>query len=212
METKYKSILIMAAFILPLALIISAVPQNRIKPYKLTAEQMVQMVNQKEHFYSADEVADMIIKKDPSLQLIDVRSPSDFEKFNLQGSINIPLSDLLNEEYEPTLNQDIKVNVFYSNGTLQANEAWMITRQLGYLNNFVLEGGLNFWFETIMNPKAPVSTSPDEEFAKYDFRKGAAQVLGGGSGLSTDQPVKSDATKPIKTLITPKKKKASGGC
>ena len=60
-------------------------------------------------------------------------------------------------------------NVFYSNGSTRANEVWMITRQLGYKNNYVLLGGLNFWIETISNPEKPRITSPDDEFAKYDF-------------------------------------------
>lgn len=50
----------------------------------------------------------------------------------------------------------------------------MITRQLGHENNYVLQGGLNYWAETIINPHAPRSTSSDDEFAKYDFRKGAS--------------------------------------
>ena len=87
-------------------------------------------------------VADMIIRKDPTLRLIDVRSQDEFEKFSLPGAINIPVTDLLSDAYTEILNQDVKMNIFYSNGTLTANEAWMITRQLGYTNNFVLEGGL----------------------------------------------------------------------
>jgi len=212
MKPNFKPIIILAAFLLPLALIIAAVPSDSIRPYKLTAAQMVQLVNQKEHFYSADQVASMLVAKDPSLQLIDVRSPDEFEKFSLPGAINIPLADLLNDQYTDVLNQDIKANVFYSNGSLQANEAWMITRQLGYLNNFVLEGGLNYWFETILNPQAPKTTSPDEEFARYNFRMGAAQALGGGGGLSTESSAKPMAPPAAKTTITPKKKKASGGC
>jgi sulfur-carrier protein adenylyltransferase/sulfurtransferase len=35
------------------------------------------------------------------------------------------------------------MNIFYSNGTVTANEAWMVTRQLGIKKNFVFEGGLN---------------------------------------------------------------------
>jgi sulfur-carrier protein adenylyltransferase/sulfurtransferase len=163
-------------------------------------------------YIAPETVADMIVKKDPTLQLIDVRSQDEFEKFSLQGAINIPISDLLSDQYSDLLNQDVKMNIFYSNGTITANEAWMITRQLGYKNNYVLEGGLNYWFETILNPKKPVSTSPDEEFAKYDFRKAASTALGGGSAISLSK-VNESATsaKPIvKTL--PKKKKVAGGC
>jgi rhodanese-related sulfurtransferase len=202
---------LLALFIIPLGLIIAAVPQNTTKQYKLTANELLSEANTRTQYVTPDIVADMIINKDPSLQLIDVRSPDEFEKFNLTGSINIPLPDLLSDEYTDILNQDIKMNIFYSNGTLHANEAWMITRQLGYTNNYVLEGGLNYWFEAILNPQKPASTSPDEEFAKYDFRKSAGEALGGGAVIQADENQASSSVKPV-IKVAPKKKKVSGGC
>jgi hypothetical protein len=103
------------------------------------------------------------------------------------------------------------MNIFYSNGTITANEAWMVTRQLGYKNNFVLEGGLNYWFEAILNPTKPSSTSPDEEFAKYDFRLSAGKALGGGLAVQTNQNKGNASPKPA-LQTAPKKKKAAGGC
>jgi len=133
-------------------------------------------------------------------------------KFSLPGAINIPLTDLLSDEFKDILDQDVKMNVLYSNGTLQANEAWMITTQLGYKNNYVLQGGLNFWAETIMNPTAPASTSPDEELAKYDFRKGASMTLGGGAAVGPAAGT-SDTKTPAKPIIKKEtKKKVQGGC
>jgi sulfur-carrier protein adenylyltransferase/sulfurtransferase len=202
---------LLALFIIPMGLIIAAVPSNKTKPYKLTADELLGEVNTRTQYITPDAVADMIIKKDPSLRLIDVRSQDEFEKFSLQGAINIPAADLLSDQYTDILNQDIKMNVFYSNGSLAANEVWMITRQLGYNNNFVLEGGLNYWFDTILNPQKPASTSPDEEFAKYDFRKSAGSALGGGAAI---QPVQDQGSTSAKPAIKPgaKKKKAAGGC
>lgn len=202
---------LLALFIIPMGLIIAAVPQNKTKPYKLTAAELLSEVNTRTQYVAPDAVADMIIKKDPSLRLIDVRSQDEFEKFSLPGSINIPVTDLLSDTYTDILNQDIKMNIFYSNGTLTANEAWMITRQLGYRNNFVLEGGLNYWFDAILNPQRPPSTSSDEEFAKYDFRKSAGQAMGGGAVVQAAQDQSTASVKPtVKSL--PKKKKAAGGC
>jgi sulfur-carrier protein adenylyltransferase/sulfurtransferase len=206
-----KPRILLALFIIPLGLIIAAVPQNKTKPYKLTADEMLSEANTRTQFVTPETVADMIVNKDPLLQLIDVRSQEEFEKFNLPGSVNIPLTDLLSDQYADILNQDVKMNVFYSNATINANEAWMITRQLGYTNNYVLEGGLNYWFDSILNPKTPASTSSDEEFAKYDFRKGAGQALGGGTAVQTEKMQVSDAAKPV-IKAAAKKKKASGGC
>jgi rhodanese-related sulfurtransferase len=158
-----KSRLIAASFIIPMALIIAAVPQNKTKPYKLTANELLEKAIAYEQFVHPDQVAAMLIEKDPTIRLIDVRTPDEYDKFSLPGAINIPLSDLLSSEYTDILDQDLKMNILYSNGSLKANEAWMIIRQLGYKNNYVLQGGMNYWAETIMNPQAPPSTSPDEE-------------------------------------------------
>ena len=202
---------LLALFIIPMGLIIAAVPQNKTKPFKLSAEELLGEVNSRTQYITPETVADMIVKKDPSFRLIDVRSLDDFEKFSLPGAINIPVTDLLSDQYSDILNQDIKMNVFYSNSTITANEAWMVTRQLGYKNNYVLEGGLNYWFDTILNPQKPASTSSDEEFAKYDFRLSAGQALGGGMTLQTTQNKGSASNKPS-LQSAPKKKKASGGC
>lgn len=208
MKPLYK----LALVLIPLGLIIAAVPENTTKQYKLTANQLLIELKDGTQFLTPDQVADMLVQKDPSLQLIDVRSKDEFDKYSLPNAINIPLSNLLSTEYEEILNQGIKMNVFYSNGITQSNEAWMICRQLGYQNNYVLQGGLNHWAETIMNPQAPSQTSPDDELAKYDFRKGVNQALGGGS---ISAPAPTSGTTPALKGIVPKaakKKGAAGGC
>jgi sulfur-carrier protein adenylyltransferase/sulfurtransferase len=201
---------ILAIIIIPMGLIIAAIPQNTTRQFRLTADELLAEVNNRTQFIAPENVADMIIKKDPGFQLIDVRSQDEFEKFSLPGAINIPLPDLLSDQYTDILNQDLRMNILYANGTLAANEAWMITRQLGYNNNFVLEGGLNYWFDTILNPQKPSSTSPDEEFAKYDFRISASQALGGGGPVQVS-PQESPQPKPVIKPVA-KKKKAAGGC
>ncbi len=200
----------LAAIFLPLGLIIAAVPENTTKVYKLTAQELLVEAQEGAQFMSTDEIADAVIQKDPSFQLIDVRAQDEFEKFHLPNAINIPLTDILSDEWADFLDQDVKMNVFYSNGNLKSNEAWMITRQLGFENNYVMQGGLNYWAETIMDPKAPASTSPDDEIAKYDFRKGASMALGGGAVSTTKSDTKSSAKPVIKRKK--KKKRAAGGC
>ena len=201
----------LAMFLIPMGLIIAAVPQNKTKPYKLTAEELLSEANTRTQYVTPDAVADMIVKKDPTLRLIDVRSQDEFEKYSLPGAINIPVTDLLSDQYTDILNQDLKMNIFYSNGSLTANEAWMVTRQLGYTNNFVLEGGLNYWFDAILNPQKPPATSPDEEFAKYDFRKSAGAALGGGGVVQASPEKTSSSPKPAIKPVA-KKKRAAGGC
>lgn len=201
--------IILSIVLVGLGLIIAAVPQNNTHPFKLTAEQLLEEANTKVKYFSPDEVADMLVQKDPSIRLIDVRSKDEYEKFHLPGAVNIPRTDILNEEYKDILDQDVKQNILYSNGTVEANEAWMVLRQMGYQNNYILTGGLNYWAETIMNPVKPASTSPDEEIARYQFRMGANQELG---GVKTEETSTGTVTieKPI--IKRPAKKKAAGGC
>ncbi len=205
-----KPRLVLASVIIPLGLIMAAVPENTTKPYKLTAEQLLEEVKSGTQFIQPDEVADMVISKDPSLQLIDVRSAAEFEKFSLPNAINIPLVDILNPEWDDYINQDVKLNVFYSNSSNDANQTWMITRQLGFHNNYVLQGGLNYWVETIVNPEKPGESSPNEEIAKYNFRQGAGMALGGEAVTTAPTSTTSTSKPPIKKRK--KKKTVQGGC
>jgi rhodanese-related sulfurtransferase len=206
-----KQLKLLALIIIPLGIIIAAVPANKTKQFKLTADELLQEAGAGVQFISPDVVADMLVKKDPSLQLIDVRTPEEFDAYSLPGAINIPLSNMLSQDYTDILNQDARMNVFYSNGSVYADQAWMITRQLGYENNYVLQGGLNYWFGSILSPQAPSQTSPDEEFAMYDFRKSAAAALGGGGVVAAEGNAPS--VKAVKPPVTAKaKKKPSGGC
>jgi rhodanese-related sulfurtransferase len=201
----------LAIVFITLGIVIAAIPQNTTHPYKLAPGELLEQANSGIQYFSPDQIADMIINGDPSILLIDVRAQDAFEKYHLPGAINIPLSDLLSDQWRDYLDQDFRQNVFYSNGTVMANQAWMITMQLGYENNYVMQGGLNYWVETIMNPEAPPSTSPNEEIAKYNFRQGAGMQLGGSAAVSEES---ASLTSPSLPKITPrpKKKRAQGGC
>lgn len=192
-----------------LGVIIAAIPNNRTLQFKVSAEEMISEFQARSQFVSPDEIADMIISEDPSLQLIDLRTAEEYQEYHLPGSYNIPFSELLNEEYRFIIDQDLKLNVFYSNGSVKASEAWMVTRQLGYRNNYVMEGGLNYWAETIMNPERPDAGSPNEEIARYNFRKGAGAAFGGGNmePAAASPDIELPAIKK-----RPKKKRAQGGC
>jgi len=202
----------LTAVLLSLGLIIAAVPKNTTTPYKLTATQILDELKSGTQYMELEQVAQMLVEKDPYLQLIDIRSQNEYEKFNLQGAISIPIDNLLSPDFVETFDQDTKINVFYGNGTTQANEAWMLLRQLGYKNIYVLRGGLNYWAEAILNPTAPSSTSSNDDIARYDFRRGAGQALGGGE-MSSAQSAPANAKAKIPgPKPAGKKKKVAGGC
>jgi len=209
---KMNPRIILALIFIPVAFVLAFAPSKTNRPFKLTASELLEEVNSSVQYKYPDEIADRLVQQDPFLILVDVRSPEEFEKFSLPGAINIPLPQLLSDENLAMISQPDFMHVFYSNGTVTAAEAWMITRQLGYENNYVLMGGLNYWAEVIMNPEKPASTSPDDEIAKYDFRKGASMVLGGGVEASAGQSSIINTPKPPVASGSNKKKRVAGGC
>ncbi len=210
-KIEFTPRLLLSSVILLLGVLLAFVPKNTTTPYKLTAVQILEEIKAGTQYLGPDEVAQMVVEKDPSLQLIDVRPKDEFEKFSLPGAINIPLDNLLALEFADVFNQNVMMNVLYANGSTKANEAWMLLRQLGVDNIYVLQGGLNYWAETIMNPQAPSSTSSDDELAKYDFRRGANNALGGGS-VETSQKTGTSTGSAPKPKPAGKKQKIAGGC
>jgi rhodanese-related sulfurtransferase len=205
-----KPRIILVASIILMGLIIAAVPQDTTTPYRLTADELLAEVNSRSQFISPEAVADLIVNKDPSLQLIDVRNADEYEKFHLEGAINIPISDLLSEENADILNQDIRMNVLYSNSTLNANQAWMITRQLGYNNNYVLEGGLNYWFDVIMNPQQLLPQVRTKSLPSTISGRQQVQPWEVALSKHCHHRGSSSAVKPV--IKTVKKPVVAGGC
>jgi rhodanese-related sulfurtransferase len=207
-----KPLRLLAVFLVPMGLIIAAVPQNKTKQNRLNADDLVNELASGSQYMEPETIADMLVAKDPSFRLIDVRSQDDFEKYSLTGAVNIPLPELLSEQNAGILSDEVKTNVFYSNGSSDANEAWMLARQLGYENCYVLRGGLNYWFEAILNPPKPSSLNADDEIARYDFRVSASQALGGGNAVQAASPESDKQAPAAKPKPASKKKKAAGGC
>ena len=193
--------------VLMLALAIGTLFLNKEKDYEqIRPTELLWDIIQPTRYVSTDQVAKMIIAKDPTLELVDVRDADSYGKFSLPNAVNVPLNDILKPE-----NQDyfglpgVKV-VFYSNDDIRADQAWVITKRMGYNETYVLKGGLNCWFETIINPKEPSPEAPYVEFEKYQFRKGAQMFFTG---------VKVESTSKKKGVKVKRRKKAavaSGGC
>ena len=182
---------------------------ERPEKKELSPQNLLLAIKDNTRFLSTDEVAGMIIGQDPSLQLIDVRDSLEYVKFHLPNAIHVPLADILDEQYLDLISGDDQKHVFYSNGTIRANQAWVLTRRLGSQNTYVMKGGLNRWVETIMVPPKPPSSASSEAFAQYDFRVAACRFFQGG--IQTAPPEKTN--KPLKIIVRKKKKTSpSGGC
>jgi rhodanese-related sulfurtransferase len=121
-------------------------------------------------YLSADEVARSIVNEDSSLQLIDLRTANEFTKFNIPGSVNIPVDQLANDENSGYMNQKGKKTVFYSNGDVVSAEGWTVATQLGKKNCYIMKGGLNEWYKTVMLTEFTGTTITPAENALFEVR------------------------------------------
>lgn len=166
-----------------------------------------------ERFISTDELAEKIIGQDPSFLMIDVRDPESYSKYAIPGAINIPLDSLLTENNAGYIDQEEYDVIFYSNDDFHANQAWLLCNRLDYKNHKVLKGGMNNWYNTIINPQEPNENMPATAFEQYSFRKAASMYF----GVAYPGKVAKVEAKPViaKKVVPVKKKKkmpVEGGC
>jgi len=187
-------------------------PNTKAFEHVIDEEQLLNAVNKEGRYISTDKIAQAIMENDPSILLIDIRTPKDYEKYTLNGAINIPFDKIMDEENEAYFNQEVYTTVLFSNGSSLADQAWLRLRSYDYQGNKVLKGGLNEWYKTIINPQEPKDmelTTEVEE--RYLFRKGASIFFTGVQILGAEE--KSSQPKTSKKPVLRKKKAAaSGGC
>ena len=201
LDVIYVALLIVGAFWAFIVNSTSDEPIDRIQPCDL-----VDIVAHSDKYMTTDELARRLMSDDPTLTLVDLRTQTEFNKYSLQGAVNVPLAELLDEKYVDIINQDVQTVVFYANSSDLSAKAWMLTKRLGYNNNYILRGGLNHWVETILRPREPKETAVRSEFELYSFRRAASAYFGGGSATG-----ESTAAKPKSAPIKRKKKEAAGG-
>ena len=172
-------------------------------PSLLLAKMKNHKVTIQGRYVTTDEVAKMIMEKDSTLLLIDVRSPKEYEKFTLEGAINIPFEQIMEDDNKEYLDQNVYTTILFSNGSSLADQVWLTLRSYDYKGNKVLRGGLNQWYKTIINPQEPAEDKLTFESQQaYLFRKRAQAYFTGASGSAV-------SSKPI---VKRKKKVVSGGC
>ena len=196
--------------ILVLGLFISFTDVKTKKTQEISPDELYQKVIQKTRYFSPEQVAEKIISGDPALMLIDVRNAEFYNKFTLKGAMNIPLKDILKKENIEYFDQDVYDIVLFSNGSSDADAAWLLVTRLGFKNVYVMQGGLNAWVSRILQPKqhSVIWDRIDDEM--YQYRRGASEYFGGKSSAPADDAT--SAPKPKKAIKRHKKKEVEGGC
>ena len=208
---KRREVLIMALLLLG-SIIAIFLPDTKAHKHIIGPKQLLHEVNKQGRYITTDEVAKMIMEKDPSLLLIDIRTPEEYKKFTLEGAMNIPFDKIMDDDNKDYFDQDVYTTVIFSNGSSLADQAWLRLRSYDYKGNKVLKGGLNQWYKTIINPQKPADDALTAQAEKtYLFRKGAQVYFTGATPVSSSAA--SAKPKPSgKPIVKRKKKEVTGGC
>ncbi len=189
-------------------------PNIKPNPKIVGEEELLNNLNKKERYISTDELAQVLMEGDQSYMLIDIRSSKEFEKYSIETAFNVPFDSIMNKNNLLLFdqNENTRTVVIYSTGTSKADRTWLKLLSFNYKNVKVLKGGLNRWYQTILNPQKPTNkllTGKLED--QYLFRKGAQVYFTGANPIGN-----TGATKPKKSnnkpVMKPKKKEDQGGC
>ncbi len=173
MNTRVQISVLLAA----LAILLAFMPNPTPKTFKLKPDELLAKSASEEFYFTVDEVARFLNNEDSTVLLIDLRSEEEFKNCNIPGSVNIPFNDLLNPTYNVYFKQEKLRPVFYGNDDRNANMAWTIAAGMGCNNCFVMEGGLNEWFKTVMLAKFEGETITPRENALLENRFKARDIF-----------------------------------
>jgi len=208
-QLSIKQIGVIIALTLGFILAFSPVNNKSVSETDFTV--LAESINNRSDHITAEQLGQLIIDKDPGIQIIDIRDQSDYLKFHIETAINIPLQTLFSKENLEFIDPE-KLVVLYSNGGTHAAQAWVVFQQIGYSNTTVLLGGLNYWVDVYSNPTPPEGVYADSEIFNYQFQVSAGNYLMGNTkaaGKTQEKP------EPVKIQIPKRKKKAKAadeGC
>ncbi len=99
----------------------------------------------------ADPAEVVALRQDLTLrvEVLDVRSEADFNRFHLAGARRITLDDTRNPLFVRELVAAPENTIVFvaSNGEIDATRAWQALKAQGVLNLYILAGGINGWLD-----------------------------------------------------------------
>jgi sulfur-carrier protein adenylyltransferase/sulfurtransferase len=192
--------------LLGLGLILALLPLSGSRSFTVNPEKLLSDVLDNSIYFTVDQVAKFIVSEDSSVQIIDLRTPGEFRTLNIPGSINIPYSKLLDTDPGSFLNNGKARNIFYSNGDFDSNYAIAIVRGLNFKNTYIMKGGLNEWFNTVMNSNFTGERISARENALFETRTRAKRMFNEMNSMPDSLKMKFIRSKHIAA------KKLDGGC
>jgi rhodanese-related sulfurtransferase len=173
MNTREK----ISIILLSCGLILALLPLTANRSFTVSPQKLLDEAFDETSYFTADQVARFVATEDTSIMLIDLRSPEEFSRLNIPGSVNIPYNSFIDIAPGTITGDGYMKNILYSNGDIDANNAWVIAKGLKIKNIYVMKGGLNEWFNTVINSRFTGERISARENALYENRKRAGQIF-----------------------------------
>lgn len=129
------------------------------------------------HEVSADKLALEISNNHYKINVIDVRSPEEFEAYHIPLAINIPLSEIMDRKWELLFKQKIKANYFYADNDTIVKKACLLAKHVGKSENYILKESATEFKAMFQNPEPPGLQASKDEFNTFHFRTKAAHDM-----------------------------------
>lgn len=189
-----------------LGLILAILPLRATRSFSVKPEKLLSRSLDINSIVTVDQVARFISNEDPTIHLIDLRSPEEFKKSNLPGSENVPYPEMLDRDPATYLGSGNYRNIFYSNGDLKSGYAVVIAGGLGYKNCYSIKGGMNEWIKTVINTTFTGEKISASENAIFEARTKAGRLFKEMNALPDSLKIKYLNSKRFNA------KKLDGGC
>jgi sulfur-carrier protein adenylyltransferase/sulfurtransferase len=205
-----RTTIILATILIILALGLALLPRKN-GPAETGPGILLSSIVEKSRYLDVDQVTHRIIENDPTLLLVDLRPADQFRIFTLPGAINLSPDSLLTKNNIELFSQPGKDKVLFSNADLTAEKAWLLCTRFSLNRIYIMKGGMNELFNTIINQKEISGTPSSADLDLLNFRKAARQFFMGSAETGNNQ--KSSAVKRQVTLVRKAPgAKSGGGC
>lgn len=130
-----------------------------------TSAMLAEIESARDHM-EPEELADRLMRREPGLMVIDIRSAEEYAEFHIRGAVQMPMADLP-EFLAGSENQGIIV--LYSNGMTHPAQARDALFRMGLTNVYILTDGLAGFVDRVLKP-ASLRTEPlsVEQTARID--------------------------------------------
>ena len=130
-------------------------------------------IDQERDHISAPELAERIMRNDPTLHVLDLRPRSEYEELHIPSASHATVGDLARAPLPRAA-----TIVLYSEGGTHAAQAWVLLRMRGYRNVFFLREGIYEWIARVHEPRLAADSSPAER-AEFERAAALSRFFGG---------------------------------